>query len=255
MVAVALLATWAGGVVFALLWLAAALAIAHEWNAMAGTEPSRTLLLLTGSGLVALAAGQLAGTGPVVLLTIFGATVGSLALAAATARSRLWSTAGFAYAAIVALVPAAVRDEPALGLPAILWMFAVVWTTDIAAYFAGRRLGGPKLWPSVSPKKTWSGFTGGLVGAILAGVAVAVLAARNGAHQSAGLAAVALAAAVASIASQLGDLAESAMKRRFGAKDSGRLIPGHGGVMDRLDGFVAVALLVGLALAGTRLAR
>jgi phosphatidate cytidylyltransferase len=136
----------------------------------------------------------------------------------------------------------------------MLWMFAVVWTSDVAAYFTGRGLGGPKLWPAVSPKKTWSGFFGGLVGGTLAGLMVVSAATGLGWLPVAPLWAVALASALASVASQAGDLGESALKRRFGVKDSGQLIPGHGGAMDRLDGFWAVAVLAALGLAGAELA-
>jgi len=146
-----------------------------------------------------------------------------------------------------------VREHPRLGLVAILWMFAVVWLTDIAAYFAGRRFGGPKLWPRVSPKKTWSGFFGGLVAGVAAGGIVVLVAGRFGVAAPVSFAIVVLLSAVASVLSQLGDLGESALKRRFGAKDSGVLIPGHGGVMDRLDGFWAAAALIGLVLAGVQL--
>jgi phosphatidate cytidylyltransferase len=132
-------------------------------------------------------------------------------------------------------------------------MFAVVWTTDIAAYFTGRRLGGPKLWPRVSPKKTWSGFIGGVVVGTLAGLLVTVLGQRFGWTAPGSLILVTLGSAVAAVASQLGDLGESAMKRRFDVKDSSHLIPGHGGVMDRLDGFWAVAVLVGLGFLSHRL--
>jgi phosphatidate cytidylyltransferase len=134
-------------------------------------------------------------------------------------------------------------------------MFAVVWSTDIIAYFTGRALGGPKLMPRVSPKKTWSGALGGLAAGTAAGVALVLFARDNGwsTLAAAPLPAVAVASALASILSQAGDLAESALKRRCGVKDSGRSIPGHGGVMDRLDGFFAVALLVGLALIVRRL--
>jgi phosphatidate cytidylyltransferase len=124
-------------------------------------------------------------------------------------------------------------------------LFAVVWVTDIAAYFAGRMIGGPKLWPRVSPKKTWSGAVVGTIAAVAAGLAVVAVVA--GAQPWPALAAVCL---VLSIASQAGDLAESALKRRFGAKDAGKLILGHGGLMDRLDGFIAaavVAALIGVA--------
>jgi phosphatidate cytidylyltransferase len=161
-----------------------------------------------------------------------------------------WVAAGLAYAAVIAIVPPLVREDPRLGIAAILWMFAVVWFTDIAAYFTGRALGGPKLCPAVSPKKTWSGFLGGLAAAIIAGAAVAMIASRFGWQPPVSLPVVVLVSGVASVLSQIGDFGESALKRRFGAKDSGRLIPGHGGVMDRLDGFWAVAALMGVALAG-----
>src|SRR5215207_68801 len=168
-------------------------------------------------------------------------------------RDRSWAAGGFTYAAVIAVVPPLVREHPRLGLVAILWMFAVVWLTDIAAYFAGRRFGGPKLWPRVSPKKTWSGFFGGLVAGVAAGGVVVLVAGRFGVAAPVSFAIVVLFSAVASVLSQLGDLGESALKRRFGAKDSGVLIPGHGGVMDRLDGFWAAAALIGLVLAGVQL--
>jgi phosphatidate cytidylyltransferase len=107
----------------------------------------------------------------------------------------------------------------------------------------------------VSPKKTWSGFLGGLLAGTAAGIAVVAVAQRYGWTAPAGLWAIGLATALASAASQLGDLGESAMKRKFDVKDSSHLIPGHGGVMDRLDGFWAVAALLGLALAGLRLSQ
>jgi phosphatidate cytidylyltransferase len=167
-------------------------------------------------------------------------------------RAPLWILTGVACAAVIAVVPPLVREHPQLGIVGILWMFAVVWGTDIAAYFAGRRFGGPKLAPSVSPKKTWSGFAGGLVAGTLAGTLLAVVARRFGWTAPVGLPVILMFSAIASVLAQLGDLGESALKRRFGAKDSGRLIPGHGGVMDRLDGFWAVAALMGVVLAATQ---
>ena len=139
------------------------------------------------------------------------------------------------------------RHDAELGFLAIIFLFAVVWTTDIAGYFAGRAIGGPKLMAAISPKKTWSGALAGTVGAMI----VAVLVARVfGTFNSVALAGVAL---LLSVFSQLGDLLESWIKRRFGAKDASGLIPGHGGVMDRLDGFWAaslVACLIGLLRGG-----
>lgn len=158
-----------------------------------------------------------------------------------------WLAAGVAYAAVLLFAPLILRRDPALGFVAILFLFAVVWTTDIAAYFTGRALGGPKLWPAVSPKKTWSGAVAGTLGAVAAGVLTATLVGLPVTPM------LLVVACVLSIAAQAGDLLESAIKRHFGAKDAGQLIPGHGGVMDRLDGFLtaaAAAAMVGLIRGG-----
>jgi phosphatidate cytidylyltransferase len=139
------------------------------------------------------------------------------------------------------------RADSELGFVATIYLFAVVWGTDIAAYFAGRAIGGPKLAPRLSPKKTWSGSLGGIAGAVLAATLVVLIGGVGN------VAAAMVIAVVLSIVAQAGDLFESALKRRFGAKDSGFLIPGHGGLMDRLDGFVAAAVLacaVGIARGG-----
>ena len=125
-------------------------------------------------------------------------------------------------------------------------MLAVVWITDIGGYFAGRGIGGPKLWVRVSPKKTWAGAIGGLVGSL----AVAAGFAAAGAGRMGPLLVL---GTVLSVVSQLGDLFESAVKRRFGVKDSSNLIPGHGGVLDRIDGLVAALMLaavIGLVRGG-----
>ena len=159
----------------------------------------------------------------------------------------LWMVAGLLYAGVLLLAPVLLRRDPALGFVSILFLFAVVWGTDIAAYFAGRGIGGPKLWPAVSPNKTWSGAIGGTLGGVAAGLLVVKLA---------GLAvgpALVLVAVGLSVASQGGDLLESRIKRRFGAKDASQLIPGHGGLLDRLDGFLTAALaavMVGLIRGG-----
>lgn len=158
-----------------------------------------------------------------------------------------WLAAGIAYAAILLFAPLILRRDPALGFAAILFLFAVVWATDIAAYFAGRALGGPKLWPAVSPKKTWSGAAGGTLGGVAAGVVTVKLLGVSVAPM------LILVAFLLSVTAQAGDLIESAVKRHFGAKDAGSIIPGHGGLMDRLDGFLtaaAAAAMVGLLRAG-----
>lgn len=255
MAAAALLATWLGGVVFAAFWLAAGIAIALEWITIARAEPRAILVALSAAGMSSLVVAYELGAGLAIQLALACLAVVAIAASAEGARDRSWAVAGFGYALLVAVVPSVVRDHPSLGIVAILWMFGVVWTTDIAAYFAGRALGGPKLAPWISPKKTWSGFIGGLVAATAVGTLVFHLGAQLGASSSFPASLAAVASAIASVASQVGDLGESAMKRRFDVKDSGSLIPGHGGVMDRLDGFAAVALLCGVALAGSRLTR
>jgi phosphatidate cytidylyltransferase len=145
------------------------------------------------------------------------------------------------------MAPIVLRNDAQYGFLAIAFLFAVVWATDIVAYFVGRAVGGPKLAPRISPKKTWSGAVGGTVAAVGAALTLAIVAGLPN------LPAVGLIAAAASALAQAGDLFESALKRRFGAKDSGHLIPGHGGLMDRLDGFVAAAVfatLIGLIHGG-----
>ena len=251
---VALGTAWAGGWPFALLWLAAGIAVFAEWVAM--TRPGRASILVAigGAGLVCGSVLLQAGAPVALAGAACLAALAALVVVAPRPGDRGWAASGFLYAAAVAWVPVALRAEPALGAAAILWMFAVVWATDVAAYFTGRALGGPKLWPAVSPRKTWSGFAGGLAAASLAGSLVGWAAARNGCPLPLGAPALLLLSGLASVASQAGDLFESALKRRADVKDSGALIPGHGGVMDRLDGFAAVCLLAGLLLAGFLLA-
>jgi phosphatidate cytidylyltransferase len=160
---------------------------------------------------------------------------------------RHWVAAGIPYAGALGIAPIVLRSDVERGFQAILFLFAVVWATDIVAYFVGRAVGGPKLMPKVSPKKTWSGAIGGTLAATMMGIVVADVLALSG------VLAVAMLAATLSVFAQIGDLFESFLKRRFGAKDSSRLIPGHGGLMDRLDGFVAaavVAAVVGVAREG-----
>ena len=249
MIAAALAAAWAGGLVFLAFWIAAAAAAMWEWQTLIGGE--RPALRL-GLGALTLVAGALLALNgfawPALGALALGALVAGLA-AGSEPRARGWAGAGILYAGALAAAPSLLRGDPAYGLPAILWLFAVVWTTDIMAYFGGRLIGGPKLWPRVTPGKTWSGaFVGALAGAAC-GAAVGLATAPVGAR-FAPLLALGLAA---SIVAQLGDLFESAVKRRFHVKDSSHLIPGHGGVMDRLDGFVAAAAfaaLVGWARAG-----
>ena len=152
----------------------------------------------------------------------------------------LWYVGGFLYALLSALALLWIRDRSDDGISLVLWVFVVVWSTDIGAYFAGTSIGGPKLAPGISPKKTWAGFYGGIGAAALFG---GVWAYFTGLRP-----ALFLLAPLLSVAAQGGDLFESWMKRRAGMKDSGTLLPGHGGVFDRLDGLLPVAILTSMAV-------
>lgn len=239
-----------GGWPFALLWLAAAIVGTAEWIAMTRLSPARPLVAVTAVALVGLVLCARLGGPPVLQGGVLAVAALVLVVLTQGVAQRLRALVGLLGGAVVALVPAALRDDPGIGIIGPAWMFAVVWSTDIVAYITGRMLGGPKLMPRVSPNKTWSGALGGLAAGTLAGAALVMVARSQGwsALSATPLAVVALASATASVCSQSGDLAESALKRHWGVKDSGRSIPGHGGVMDRLDGFFAVALLAGLYL-------
>lgn len=243
-----------GGWAFAGIWLVAGVVGAAEWLAMTRSEPLLPLLGLTGATLFGVLATALLGA-PVwvpVLLLLAG-SLGLFALGHGPGRRKpIWGLLG---GAVVALVPTLLRIDPEIGIVGPAWMFAVVWSTDSVAYFTGRLIGGPKLMPRVSPKKTWSGALGGLAAGIVGGTVTVLIARSQGwdALPAVSLPLVAALSGLASILSQGGDLVESALKRRYGVKDSGRSIPGHGGVMDRLDGFFAVAGLAGLCLAALRL--
>jgi phosphatidate cytidylyltransferase len=242
--AVALIAAWAGGFLFLACWLLASALVLWEWQRLIGGE---RFLARLGVGALTLAAASpfaLQGSEKSALAALVLGAVLAGWVAGADWRARLWSGAGVLYAGALMASPVLLRASPAYGLAAILWLYAVVWATDSMAYFGGRLIGGPKLWPRVSPGKTWAGAVvgaaaGALVGAAVVGV-LGVVGALS-APSSVRFAPFLALGLAASIAAQLGDLFESAIKRRFGAKDSSRLIPGHGGMMDRLDSFVAAA--------------
>jgi phosphatidate cytidylyltransferase len=152
----------------------------------------------------------------------------------------LWIALGVGYVGLPALALIWLRAVPELGLSVLVWLLIVVWTTDTAAYFAGRRIGGPRLAPRISPGKTWAGFAGGVAGASLASALFAL------ALGSTRLPYAALLGALLSVVAQVGDLAESALKRRAGVKDTGAMIPGHGGILDRLDSLLFAAPVLAL---------
>jgi len=238
--------TYFGGFAFGLLMLAASMLFLWEWFTMTGTRATSAPSLVGQGGLVAIAVLHMIGMPEAGLGVMFLSALAVFAVSGFSKTGR-WGLEGALYSGL-ALYALLVLRSGAGGLIVTFFLLFVVWATDIFAYFTGRALGGPKLWQRVSPKKTWSGAIGGLIFATAFGAGVAYWAGAN-------LIFVwALLAAGLSIVSQAGDLLESAIKRRFDVKDSSKLIPGHGGIMDRIDGLVAAAIfavLIGLVAGGT----
>ena len=224
---------------FALLVVAAGAAVTWEWGRV-----------VRGIGLDGIAIVQATAVAAVAILVTLGhpgfalialvCAGGLISLASLSSGKPVWSLAGLAYAALPAWALVWLRSDSDLGVAALLYLFAVAWTTDTASYVAGTLMGGPKLAPSISPHKTWSGLIVGILAPALIG-SVFALALKGTSGLRLALVSVAIA-----VACQIGDLSESALKRRFGAKDMSQLIPGHGGLLDRIDGLLIAALAAAL---------
>jgi phosphatidate cytidylyltransferase len=239
---ITLAATYAGPDTFGLFILCASVLMSWEWCRVVRGRNFDAIFLLQFAAVI--------GAG---LLTLYGwpATAIGVVIAAAWlsfwVQERLglkgnpwWSAAGFYYAGLPSIALIAIRQDPDYGFHAILYLFLVVWSADTGAFFSGRLIGGPKLAPVISPNKTWSGFIGGALAAGCVGTLFAVWLGRTSVPL---LGCVSI---VLAIISQAGDLGESFLKRAFGVKNSSGLIPGHGGVLDRLDGLVLAAMGAGL---------
>ncbi|MEJ8474292.1 phosphatidate cytidylyltransferase [Roseibium algae] len=224
-----------GGLPFVALVLVAAVLFQHEWFSITGTHDRSAPALIGYGALVAAVAACLLDQ-PFIGLVIVALGAMGVYSAGRFNQAARWGAEGIIYSglALLSLMAARVGES---GRVFVFFLLIVVWATDICAYFVGRYAGGPKLWRRVSPNKTWSGALGGLFFAVVLGVGFAAIAGQMD------LIRWGLLAAVLSIFSQGGDLMESAIKRRFDVKDSSGLIPGHGGIMDRIDGLVAAAIL------------
>lgn len=237
----AVVAVWVGEWVLLVVLAAAAALLANEWSLMsAPRSPLKVALAITAGILAALFTAHFGHYGIAWVIVTASSLV--CALVARGAAERPWDAAfGALYIGVPCLALSWLRYAPQ-GLNWTILLFAVTWAADIAAFAVGSVLKGPKLWPRFSPNKTWSGFVGGLVAAMLASVAVALAS-----HVKLSAAAAALMGLVGGLATMGGDLLESMLKRRFGVKDSGDLIPGHGGLLDRVDGLMFAIIAVAIA--------
>jgi phosphatidate cytidylyltransferase len=237
-------AAWLGDWPFTVFWGLAAVAVWWEWIGL--IEPSgRNVLLATGICALVLQ-GILFESGHASIALMIVA-LGVLAGIVTAGRRAPAVAGGLVYASALLMATIIVRSDDGYGFAAIMLLFAIVWGTDIGGFFAGRAFGGPKLAPAISPKKTWSGAIGGTIAGIAAATGIALTFSLPKPVM------IGIVALILSMASQCGDLFESWLKRHFDVKDSSGLIPGHGGVMDRLDGFifaVAAAALIGVARGG-----
>ena len=233
---VAIAIAWLGGWLWTTLVTFAAIGLYVEWLMIVGT--ARETRVVT-SGAVALGISGLCLAAARIDASVLALALGLAAVALLSPQRRSWIATGFCYAAAAQIASVLVRLDQTSGFVALILVLLVVWATDIGGYFAGRGIGGPKLWPRVSPRKTWAGAVGGFAASLVVAAGFAAV----GLGKTGPLL---LLGAVLSIASQLGDLFESAVKRRFGVKDSSHIIPGHGGLMDRLDGFVAAVVVAAI---------
>jgi phosphatidate cytidylyltransferase len=227
---------YAGGWLWIVLVTLIVIGLYVEWLTVVGLARD-IRVVLSGSAALAIAGLCLMAGRSEISFGVLG--IGLVVSALIAPERRNWVAAGFLYAAAAEVASVMVRLDAEKGFAALMLVLLVVWATDIGGYFAGRSIGGPKLWPRVSPKKTWAGA----IGSFVASLAVAGGFAALDLGKTAPLL---LLGAVLSVVSQLGDLFESAVKRRFGVKDSSHIIPGHGGLLDRLDGFVAAVLVAAI---------
>ncbi len=239
MTPVAVLAIYYGTPWFEAMVCLAAFLMAREWAHVAAPAAPRTVVLAfcaAATGLTLLGMSALSFPLLALLLAAVALGIGYLGRGRGLASGR-WIALGVFVVALPCMTLVWLRGNSADGRMIVLWLMLVVWATDTGAYFVGRIIGGPKLAPRISPNKTWAGLLGGMLAAFGVGVIVAVF--GTGQPLLLGLLSAALA-----VAAQAGDLAESGFKRHFGVKDSGGLIPGHGGILDRVDGLLTTAPLV-----------
>jgi len=234
-------AVWFGSPWLPILTAIAAAGMAWEWARLCrGGRVGTTGAVLIAAVLVAIIVAVTAGIGPAIAVAAIAAVIVFWIAARAHEPEPRWFALGLLWIALPCVLLLWLAHAEGAGRLTLLWIFAIVWATDIGAYMVGRRIGGPLLAPHWSPRKTWAGIIGGAGCAALAGWATAGMLGLSSALP------LVLVSAGLAIVEQFGDLAESVAKRRFGVKDSSGLIPGHGGLLDRLDGLLAVIPAVAL---------
>lgn len=235
LIPIVLLDVWLGGVWYEIFVLLIGVLIAREWVRLSHDDHDLQLALhvlaILAAAILPFGPGFLAAAGVIAVAWAISA-----GLARASGRRALWPYVGIPYAAGATMALMVLGTDREYGALAIVWLMAVIWAADSLAYFAGRTIGGPKLAPVLSPKKTWAGLGGAIAGGIVASLAVALAAGLPS------LMILAFLGGLLAVVGQAGDLFKSALKRFYGVKDAGRLIPGHGGVLDRVDGLVAAAM-------------
>lgn len=239
----AVLAIWAGGYWYLALIIAACMFLAREWAEMSAPRQAWPITGAVAVALIAVTTITSAGALSAALVALVFAAAASAIFARRLGAEPVDAAYGVLYLGWPAILLIWLRDgHDVIGLNWTMMVFVVAWSSDVLAYLAGSLIGGPKLWPKFSPNKTWAGFTAGLIGGSAAGlVLTSVL--DFGIHPAWG-AALGLAGALATMA---GDLWESALKRRFGVKDAGSIIPGHGGLLDRVDGMMFAVVVIAAA--------
>ena len=246
-----LLDIWLGGIWFELFAAFLGVLIAHEWTIIGHGRSSAQFALHAAAAMSAAFLPGDIGVFPSLAVIVVLTALSIVAMAWSKRPKNLWTYVGVPYVALPVLSLVQLRQDATWGVHAIMWLMLMVWATDTFAYFAGRMIGGAKLAPLLSPKKTWAGLLGGMAGAAVISVVYALWFLPT--WQMLALVAAALAALA-----QGGDIFESAFKRFHDVKDSGALIPGHGGVLDRVDGLlvaVVAAAFVGFARDANSLAR
>jgi phosphatidate cytidylyltransferase len=236
LIPLAIVIAYAGGWLWITLVTLAAIGLYVEWLMVVNAAAEKRVV---ATGVAALVVAGFSLAVERIDAAFVALAVGLVAIALMMPERRNWAAAGFLYAGVAEIASVLLRHDTAKGFVALIFVLLIVWVTDSGGYFAGRGIGGPKLWPRVSPKKTWAGAVGGFAASL-------VVAAGFAMFDLGRIGPLLMLSGALSAVSQLGDLFESAVKRRFGVKDSSHIIPGHGGLMDRLDGFVAAVVVAAL---------